>query len=695
MRNISEYGIISLSVPVSAVAKTTLQEIMDYAGEFARHVIHTFGQYHMADIVVYSNQIKENGEVNSSAVSTGFELTPEISVETILYRGNKPNTIKYKPINLNTLNSTGATYELIRIDIYVNKIPYLIGQGVNIKSGRSNVNLKVANKKWYVINTTNVKNCGYSSVYTAMFHRSYPILLSTKTEGNDARIKKGYEMKKILFAYAEANFPDVVMSKDHVDDMMLYLMAQYYQVNIHIMGSDYNPRFDDPVNQRPKIFSPGSNETTCRMLNEKVSNDIYIRHTTQNNKMHFEALIPRHQLEEGMKSKISQLSVLCHAIIDSENKILNEQEQKTIEDAKKLVAEEENDETLKLEKRITNITKVDFKKLIEDEYEYDLDPDTKVDNYTGKIVEAYSKESRKIRTVKVAKYEDVVYGAYDIETCISKKAIESEKQKGINSDEIVIRDQKAYMIGYTWGKTLEESETNLKIFKGLDCITQFFASLKIESEKLRVEGKRLLLFGHNAGKFDITFLLNNETQTQFRITTNSSLYSNGRWISLTLESDMTIPGTNKTELNKIKFGDSYALLTGSLASLCKSFKVKYQKKGDVKHFKIYQETFEEDDITYNITEYLKYDVLGLMEVMLKFADKVENHSSDGKTKDFGISLYDTPTASSIGSKTFFSKFYDHNKTPIYTLPKEIYEYIKPSYHGGRTECFHIGKVGRC
>ena len=64
---------------------------------------------------------------------------------------------------------------------------------------------------------------------------------------------------------------------------------------------------------------------------------------------------------------------------------------------------------------------------------------------------------------------------------------------------------------------------------------------------------------------------------------------------------MTIPGTNKTELNKIKFGDSYALLTGSLASLCKSFKVKYQKKGDVKHFKIYQETFEEDDITYNIT----------------------------------------------------------------------------------------------
>ena len=43
-------------------------------------------------------------------------------------------------------------------------------------------------------------------------------------------------------------------------------------------------------------------------------------------------------------------------------------------------------------------------------------------------------------------------------------------------------------------------------------------------------------------------------------------------------------------------------------------------------------------------------------------------------------------------KNFYNNYYDSKNFPIYLLHKNIDNYIRRGYYGGRCECFYIGKI---
>lgn len=294
--------------------------------------------------------------------------------------------------------------------------------------------------------------------------------------------------------------------------------------------------------------------------------------------------------------------------------------------------------------------------------------------------------------------DNVVFGTYDIETCIDRsvlktndpndesntkiKDLESFKYASLSED----RRHVAYKIGFTFGNTMEEAEINYQEYTGLDCIEKFFVRLRECAIHFKQRGLKPILYAHNGGKFDFNILMNSK-QNIFTVKNNSVINSNGRWISITLRARYSGQGIAE-DYADVKFGDTYAMLSGSLDDLAKSFDVKYKKINEkVEHHKIFTDNFIEKSEEYEIAKYLKHDVLGLQEIVIKFNKVLESDK-------FKMNMYDIPTAASLSKNLYFTKYYNSEKTPIYVLPKEIDEFIRKSYKGGRVECFYIGHMDK-
>ena len=166
--------------------------------------------------------------------------------------------------------------------------------------------------------------------------------------------------------------------------------------------------------------------------------------------------------------------------------------------------------------------------------------------------------------------------------------------------------------------------------------------------------------------------------SKFAFQDKKSCCSDGRWLRIML--------CSKADDKKIiKFQDSLCLLSMSLAKACKEYKTTHQKL---------PETVNHDEITLDnyhtfpqLENYLKHDVLGLFEV-LDIHNKTVFQKSNGK-----VNMVECLTSATQAKKTFFQNDYDQWNYPIYKPPKDIDDYIRNGYFGGRNECFYqVGKV---
>lgn len=290
---------------------------------------------------------------------------------------------------------------------------------------------------------------------------------------------------------------------------------------------------------------------------------------------------------------------------------------------------------------------------------------------------------------KYNKYKDHTICTYDFETC-DKSAKGDKKEEtipyavgfydGIEYKEIYKKDRvidiikkfKDYMT-----KT-KDGEYKIKGFmeymesvkkpawskpKEDDIVIKFLDYLD------EIENKKMILYGHNAGKFDL-YLLVKHIMIRKNWTIFGFLEQAGRIINLEIG---TWEGKN------ILFRDSFNFISTTLDKACKGFKPKTVKlEGDVNHNLININNCTTYEIYKYTSKYLKNDCLSLHEILIIYADIL--------IKTFNIDIKSVLTNASIARQYFLDKFYDEKKTPIYTLPKSIDTNIRKYYFGGRNEC---------
>lgn len=188
-------------------------------------------------------------------------------------------------------------------------------------------------------------------------------------------------------------------------------------------------------------------------------------------------------------------------------------------------------------------------------------------------------------------------------------------------------------------------------------------------------------YGHNAGRFDAVFLLNEYL-----------LDNNDKWfIQSITETDSSIicikliavEGDVKNRNIRLTFLDSVKVAPLSLDGLGAALKTKNRKlTGSVDLGKLTMENFHyfRDDLVH----YLKFDCLTLAEAMIILADALYNDDQLNITKCL--------TGPSLGIKSFWKNYYNQDQMPIFNLGRAEDAYIRKSYFGGRTEAFTLGLI---
>ena len=233
---------------------------------------------------------------------------------------------------------------------------------------------------------------------------------------------------------------------------------------------------------------------------------------------------------------------------------------------------------------------------------------------------------------------------------------------------------KAFCVCMSW-ITDENDTIETKTFYGDDCLKQFglflYDNIKIFDD--------YTFYAHNTGKFDQLlffreFLLTDDNKDKLEINGEKTIVLNGAYIGVTLYSDDY----------SINFKDSLKILPASLDKLTDDFNVAHKKLGELGNYdNININNYNRFDIEIQQRVYCKYDVLGLLEVLIKFRDAVFEFT--------GINISDCYTGASLSKKHFFKNHYNMYKTPIYKFNRKLDNYIRKSYCGGRNEAHYIGK----
>ncbi len=200
---------------------------------------------------------------------------------------------------------------------------------------------------------------------------------------------------------------------------------------------------------------------------------------------------------------------------------------------------------------------------------------------------------------------------------------------------------------------------------------------------------KMLLYAHNGSGFDFKLLLADfiDTGWIFKGRAINGPYDSIGRVSLyhpNVKKEINYVNAKGKQVTRTKYltitlSDSMMLLPGKLSNITKGFNVTHAKLDfdtlSVTHLN-YQEKTDE------MLKYLKYDCMGLYEVLTKF-DKVLQDSID-------TNIRNSPTTTSLSISYFLRKFYDITEAPIFNVDIETEAFIKKAYFGGRTEAFYIG-----
>lgn len=203
-------------------------------------------------------------------------------------------------------------------------------------------------------------------------------------------------------------------------------------------------------------------------------------------------------------------------------------------------------------------------------------------------------------------------------------------------------------------------------FKGKDCIIKYFEYLVSKEENL-------LIWFHNGGKYDVHFMIKEAIRH-----CNKNLYEpieirdlNGRFIQMNV---------NLPNKHVIVFKDSYALLPEKLSTLAEDMNVTRK----IEDINIIDVSIEDLLTSPKIAEYNMIDSIALYEILNKYCQiTLEN---------FQINPLKYVSASSFSKNLFYSKYYDPQKYPLYVLSKDVHDFIKRGYGGGRNEVFKKGVI---
>jgi len=196
-------------------------------------------------------------------------------------------------------------------------------------------------------------------------------------------------------------------------------------------------------------------------------------------------------------------------------------------------------------------------------------------------------------------------------------------------------------------------------------------------------------YAHNLGRFDAVFLIK-------ACILLDDIVIKPKWKENKILSITIINTKNKC---KFKILDSIQLINGSLDSLCKSFNI-INKKGifphnfvnkdrllyigdtpDHIHFKnmpinLYNKIKSNNwDLKSEALKYLKSDILGLLEVMVKFNEKIFNL--------YSINITSYPTAAKLAVGIFTTNFFKNsNDIKIKMIRGNVESDIRSAYFGG-------------
>jgi len=205
-------------------------------------------------------------------------------------------------------------------------------------------------------------------------------------------------------------------------------------------------------------------------------------------------------------------------------------------------------------------------------------------------------------------------------------------------------------------------------------------------------------YAHNLGRFDSVFLIKGCLLLE-------DIEINPKWKENKI---LSISFKNKKNNCKFKVLDSIQMINGSLDNLCKSFDIKH-KKGifphnfvnkdrlfyigdtpDHRYFKNMPVKFYEKikknnwNLKDEALKYLEKDVMGLLEVMTKFNDKIFNLYSLNITKFV--------TAPKLAVAIFTSKYYS-NDDKIKMIRGIVEKDIRSAYFGGNVNVF-VNKMNK-
>lgn len=221
------------------------------------------------------------------------------------------------------------------------------------------------------------------------------------------------------------------------------------------------------------------------------------------------------------------------------------------------------------------------------------------------------------------------------------------------------------------------------------CVTKFLQFLKrfILKPILRNYTKpiNVYIFAHNGGKFDfyliIHELLNNGWIIEKTVTKTNRFYSIKVW-----PSDLELKKEGR--VINVEFRDSYTLVPFSLDMACQAFNVDTKKLHiDIDWNKINEQN--QNEYIEGLSEYLYNDCVSLKQILNTF-NKLLYEKVTFCSNNF--QFYSLP---SISKKAFLMNFYDkdtNGRKLIYELPDFIYNFVKQSYYGGRTQARYKKEV---
>lgn len=212
---------------------------------------------------------------------------------------------------------------------------------------------------------------------------------------------------------------------------------------------------------------------------------------------------------------------------------------------------------------------------------------------------------------------------------------------------------------------------NYKQFLGKDCIKDFISYVAVK----KYRGYRI--YAHNGGKFDFNFLMDILKNRKFNI---DMVFQGSRCLLLKLYTHLYRNDEGSiTHSNVIQFVDSIGLLKFGLDALTKDFDVKHKKlnfmdkKGSERDYEYLYRLYKEDDIRFH--DYLRNDVYGLYEVLVKFNDLITKNNGQ-----MGL------TIASTSLKTFQTGYLSSD---IRMTDRDTNTEMKIGYYGGRTEIFRM------